>query len=154
LELIHFWNRVSSARTVACRWVAASSVPPRYVTWHPLLNVEFGHTRPDRSAEKHDPISGKFNSRIINAFRFNTTTGNRRCRLRCRAAELDPSGLSVIPRAPVSVAQVNHIRSHDAQSTRRNVCFFDTNRTCRGRPTMSAPEGKTDVPREPGHFRF
>jgi hypothetical protein len=23
-----------------------------------------------------------------------------------------------------------------------------------GRLTMSAPEGKTDVPREPGHFRF
>jgi hypothetical protein len=29
-----------------------------------------------------------------------------------------------------------------------------TKRTCRGRLTMSAPEGKTDVPREPGHFRF
>jgi aspartokinase len=29
-----------------------------------------------------------------------------------------------------------------------------TKRTCRGRPTMSAPEGKTDVPRGPGHFRF
>jgi hypothetical protein len=25
---------------------------------------------------------------------------------------------------------------------------------CRGRLTMSAPEGKTDVPREPRHFRF
>jgi hypothetical protein len=25
-----------------------------------------------------------------------------------------------------------------------------TKRTCRGRLTMSAPEGKTDVPREPG----
>jgi hypothetical protein len=23
-----------------------------------------------------------------------------------------------------------------------------------GRLTVSAPEGKTDVPREPGHFRF
>src|SRR5450755_4118406 len=29
-----------------------------------------------------------------------------------------------------------------------------TKRTCRGRLTMSAPEGKTDVPRERGHFRF
>jgi hypothetical protein len=29
-----------------------------------------------------------------------------------------------------------------------------TKRTCRGRLTMSAPEGKTDDPREPGHFRF
>jgi GrpB-like predicted nucleotidyltransferase (UPF0157 family) len=29
-----------------------------------------------------------------------------------------------------------------------------TKRTCRGRLTMSAPEGETDVPREPGHFRF
>jgi hypothetical protein len=27
-------------------------------------------------------------------------------------------------------------------------------RTCRGRLAMSSPEGKTDVPREPGHFRF
>jgi hypothetical protein len=26
-------------------------------------------------------------------------------------------------------------------------------RTCRGRLTRSAPEGKTDVPRKPGHFR-
>jgi hypothetical protein len=26
--------------------------------------------------------------------------------------------------------------------------------TCRGRLTMSAPEGKTDVPREPGHLCF
>jgi hypothetical protein len=35
--------------------------------------------------------------------------------------------------------------------------FFNTigtKRTCWGRLTMSAPEGKTDVPREPGHFRF
>src|SRR5450432_798173 len=31
---------------------------------------------------------------------------------------------------------------------------FGTKRTCRGRLTMSAPEGKTDVPRERGHFRF
>src|SRR5229473_3397915 len=29
-----------------------------------------------------------------------------------------------------------------------------TKRTCRGSLTMSAPEGKTDLPREPGHFRF
>ena len=29
-----------------------------------------------------------------------------------------------------------------------------TQRTCRGRLTISAPEGKTGVPREPGHFRF
>jgi hypothetical protein len=27
-------------------------------------------------------------------------------------------------------------------------------RTCRGRLMMSAPEGKTGVPRKPGHFRF
>jgi len=32
--------------------------------------------------------------------------------------------------------------------------FFGTKRTCRGRLTISAPEGETDVPREPGHFRF
>jgi hypothetical protein len=35
--------------------------------------------------------------------------------------------------------------------------FFNkigTKRPCPGRLTMSAPEGKTDVPREPGHFRF
>jgi hypothetical protein len=31
---------------------------------------------------------------------------------------------------------------------------FGTKRTCWRRLTMSAPEGKTDVPREPGHFRF
>jgi hypothetical protein len=31
---------------------------------------------------------------------------------------------------------------------------YGTKRTCWGRLTMSAPEGKTDVPREPGHFRF
>jgi hypothetical protein len=31
---------------------------------------------------------------------------------------------------------------------------FGTKRTCRGRLTMSAHGGKTDVPREPGHFRF
>jgi hypothetical protein len=30
--------------------------------------------------------------------------------------------------------------------------YVGTKRTCRGRLTMSAPEGKTDVPREPGHF--
>src|SRR5450432_1408410 len=29
-----------------------------------------------------------------------------------------------------------------------------TKQTRWGRLTMSAPEGKTDVPREPGHFRF
>jgi hypothetical protein len=29
-----------------------------------------------------------------------------------------------------------------------------TKRTCRGRLTISAPEGKMDVPREPGYFRF
>jgi hypothetical protein len=29
-----------------------------------------------------------------------------------------------------------------------------TKRICRGRLTMSAREGKTDVPREPGHFLF
>jgi hypothetical protein len=29
-----------------------------------------------------------------------------------------------------------------------------TKRTCWSRLTMSAPEGKTGVPREPGHFRF
>jgi hypothetical protein len=29
-----------------------------------------------------------------------------------------------------------------------------TKRTCRDRLTISAPEGKTDVPREPGHFRL
>ncbi len=29
-----------------------------------------------------------------------------------------------------------------------------TKRTCRGGLTMPAPEGETDVPREPGHFRF
>jgi hypothetical protein len=34
------------------------------------------------------------------------------------------------------------------------MSLLGTKRTCRGRLTMSAPEGKTDVPREPGHFRF
>jgi len=34
------------------------------------------------------------------------------------------------------------------------LVFFWHQTTCRGRLTMSAPEGKTDVPREPGHFRF
>jgi hypothetical protein len=29
-----------------------------------------------------------------------------------------------------------------------------TKPTCRGRLTMSAPEGETEVPREPGHIRF
>jgi hypothetical protein len=39
-----------------------------------------------------------------------------------------------------------------------NICIpmpvAGTKRTCRSRLTMSAPEGKTDVPREPGRFRF
>jgi hypothetical protein len=29
-----------------------------------------------------------------------------------------------------------------------------TKQTYQGGLTMPAPEGKTDVPREPGHFRF
>ncbi len=32
--------------------------------------------------------------------------------------------------------------------------LLGTKRTCWCRLTMSAPEGKTDVPRGPGHFRF
>jgi hypothetical protein len=34
------------------------------------------------------------------------------------------------------------------------MSLVGTKRTCRGRLTMSAAEGTTDVPREPGHFRF
>jgi hypothetical protein len=34
------------------------------------------------------------------------------------------------------------------------MSLIGTKRTCQGRLTMSVPEGKTDVPREPGHFRF
>jgi len=36
----------------------------------------------------------------------------------------------------------------------RRMSLVGTKRTCRGRLTMSAAEDKTDVPREPGHFRF
>jgi len=38
------------------------------------LDVKFSHTRRDRRTQL-GPISGKFNSRIINALRFNTTAG-------------------------------------------------------------------------------
>jgi hypothetical protein len=48
-----------------------------------------------------------------------------------------------------SFTQMN-FREFDA--AHESVC--GTKRTCWGRLTMSAPEGKTDVPREPGHFRF
>jgi hypothetical protein len=41
-----------------------------------------------------------------------------------------------------------------AAGYRAAISCNGTKRTCRGRLTMSAPEGKTDVPREPGHFRF
>jgi hypothetical protein len=34
------------------------------------------------------------------------------------------------------------------------MLLVGTKRTCQGKLTMSAPEGKTDVPREPEHFRF
>jgi hypothetical protein len=37
---------------------------------------------------------------------------------------------------------------------RAATSVIGTKRTCQGRLSMSAPEGKTDVPREPGHFRF
>ena len=36
----------------------------------------------------------------------------------------------------------------------KEMSAVGTKRTCRGRLTMSGPESKTDVPREPGHFRF
>jgi hypothetical protein len=48
----------------------------------------------------------------------------------------------------------------EPNSTRRAGASFiskstvGTKRTCRGRLTMPGPEVKTDVPREPGHFRF
>jgi hypothetical protein len=41
-----------------------------------------------------------------------------------------------------------------AAGYRAAISCFGTKRTRRGRLTISAPEGKTDVPREPGHFRF
>jgi hypothetical protein len=34
------------------------------------------------------------------------------------------------------------------------VVSFGTKRRCQGSLTMSAPQGETDVPREPGHFHF
>jgi len=34
------------------------------------------------------------------------------------------------------------------------MSLIGTKRTCRGGLTMSAPEGKTDGPREPGHSVF
>jgi hypothetical protein len=38
---------------------------------------------------------------------------------------------------------------------RNSYCVaIGTKRTCWGRLTMSAREGKPGVPREPGHFRF
>jgi hypothetical protein len=40
-----------------------------------------------------------------------------------------------------------------AAGYRAAISCFGTKRTCRDGLTMSAPEGKTDVPREPGHFR-
>ena len=41
-----------------------------------------------------------------------------------------------------------------AAGYRAAISCCGTIRTCRGRLTMSAPEGKTEVQREPGHFRF
>ena len=63
-----------SARLEPLRVVAASNVAQGCVTWHPLAGIKFNHTRPDRSAQ-HDLMSGKFNSRIVNTPRFNTTAG-------------------------------------------------------------------------------
>jgi NAD(P)-dependent dehydrogenase (short-subunit alcohol dehydrogenase family) len=57
-----------------------------------------------------------------------------------------------------TVAELQKPRRADNQSC---VLFaavhespYGTKQTCRGRLTISVPEGKTDVPREPGHFRF
>src|SRR3984893_663985 len=41
-----------------------------------------------------------------------------------------------------------------AAGYRAAISCFGTRRTCRGRLTMSAPEGKTDGRREPGYLRF
>jgi hypothetical protein len=45
-------------------------------------------------------------------------------------------------------------RSGIGAAVELNVLANDTIRTCWRPLTISAPEGKTDVPREPGHFRF
>jgi hypothetical protein len=67
--------------------------------------------------------------------------------LRCTVADDDIAIGSVADRWLVSgVVQTSHFKGF------RTV--FGTKRACRGRLTISAPEGKTDVPREPGHFRF
>jgi hypothetical protein len=86
-----FWNRVSSARTLACRCVAdrqTSNVAPRAQRGIRWLDVRFGHTRPDRSPH-HDPIRGKHNSRIMNAWRFHQPQGYRRAAAREQARSHD-----------------------------------------------------------------
>jgi hypothetical protein len=63
--------------------------------------------------------------------------------------------LSVNRRWAISlVLQVAQPNLYLIVSNAEVMTAFGTKRTCRGRLTISAPEGKTDVPREPGHFRF
>jgi hypothetical protein len=59
-------------------------------------------------------------------------------------ARLSESGASQCPCLPAAAEGT----SHDVMPA------YGTKRTCQGRLTMSAPVGKTDVPRGPGHFRF
>jgi hypothetical protein len=58
-------------------------------------------------------------------------------------------------RRAVSMHDIRQIQSpRGAVTAAAHESVHGTKRTCQGRLTMSAPEGKTDVPREPGHFRF
>jgi hypothetical protein len=113
-----------SARLEPLRVVASrrASVAPRGVTRHPSMDVKFGHTRPDRKP-KHDPVGDKFNSRIMNAWRFNRTAGltNGGAGSVVGAADLDPSGLSAIQRALVSIAQGKLCQIGMTRRARRNV---------------------------------
>jgi hypothetical protein len=72
---------------------------------------------------QHDPIGGKFNSQVINAWRFNTTAAALIgiAGFVVGAADLDPSDLSVIQRAFLRIAQLNNVRSNDAQSEKERL---------------------------------
>jgi len=56
---------------------------------------------------------------------------------------------------PSRVLEGGSRATHNADRTPENsYCVaIGTKRTCRERLTISAPEGKTNVPREPRHFR-
>jgi hypothetical protein len=57
---------------------------------------------------QHDPISGKFNSQVINAWRFNTTAAALIgiAGFVVGAADLDPSDLSAQPWCVMSAVEV------------------------------------------------